>query len=91
MASFLNLNAKITTLSIAIVTAYGGQAVFNIGETAKICGMDRKFIGAEFDKQGILASKKRNSKCYTAVAIAEYLYAEQISPLLSCRTQSSRV
>ncbi len=85
MASFLNLNAKITTLSISIVTAHDGQAVFDIGETAKILHMDRKFVGPEFDKHGILASKKRNSKYYTAVAIAEYLYSEQISPLRSCR------
>lgn len=85
MASFLSLNEKITTLSIAIITAHGGQSVFDIGETSRICHMDRKFVGSEFDKHGILASKKRNSKYYTAVAIAEYLYAEQISPLQSCR------
>lgn len=85
MASYLSLKEEITTEAIAIVVAHKGKAVFDIGETAKICGMDRKFIGPEFDKHGILATKKQNSKYFTAVAIAEYLHAERISPLESCR------
>lgn len=84
-AEYLSKKDRIAILTDAIVTAHHGQAVFNITETAKIVSMDKKFVGPEFDERGILAVKKRQSKYYTAVAIAEYLYAIQISPLQPCR------
>lgn len=85
MAAELTKKEKIAILSGGIIAAHKGQAVFNATETAKIISMDKKFVGLEFDKHGILATKIQRSKHYTAVAIAEYLHAEQISPLQPCR------
>jgi len=85
MAAELTKKEKIAILSSGIIAAHKGQAAFNATETAKIVGIDKKFIGPEFDEHGVLAIRQKQSKYYTAVAIAEYLYAVQISPLQPCR------
>lgn len=85
MTAGLSRKENIEIMSNGIISAHHGQAVFNISETAVIINKDRKFVGPEFDERGILAIRQGNSKYYTSVAIAEYLYSMQISPIQTCR------
>jgi hypothetical protein len=76
----LSRKDRLAVLAASITAGNQGRVLFDISATARVLGISRGVVASELDKCGILATRVRDGRRYTALDLATFCDARRVTP-----------
>ena len=75
------MRKEVKDLAALIIAAHDGQALYNMGECAKILGQGRNNLPSLLHSEGISVKKLGQEKMVDAMQLAEFICKNNVAPI----------